>query len=226
MPPITRAEARRAYLRWTRAAGPFWAYAGLTPLCGDALPASADRPDAPALIGTARRVLEAQVVPLLPESSVRLALVLDLPIALSLASSAPLLDAGFVPVPFVYRWPIEPSNLSAPEAAALLVALAPTARATEQARGVALLLDSQRFEGASPFSPARFDGRYHYPPDVLPPPHALLDWGIAAVVFVSDRVQLRDDLGMIADRYARSGLQRADLWVDLAAAPESGAVGS
>ena len=225
MAPLQSAEAIRAYVRWTRAAGPFWAYAGLTPLCGSAPLDTSRHADVTALVDLSRRVLEAQILPLLPESGQKLALILDLPIRISLACALPLAEAGFIPVPLVYRWPVEPSNVDASEAAALLASLAPSPRGPTDPRGVALLLDSQRYDGTSRFSPGHFDGRYHYPLDVLPPPQALLDWGATAVVTVSDRVQIRDDLATITERYARSGLQRADIWVDLAAVAAHGAEG-
>ena len=99
-------------------------------------------------------MLEAQILPLLPESGQKLALILDLPIRISLACALPLAKAGFVPVPLVYRWPVEPSNVDAGEAAALLASLAPSPRGPTDPRGVALLLDSQRYDGTSRFTPA------------------------------------------------------------------------
>jgi hypothetical protein len=46
----------------------------------------------------------------------------------------------------------------------------------------------------------------------------LLGWGVTGVVTVSDRLELRDDVAAIVDRYVLHGLTRATVWVDTAAA--------
>jgi hypothetical protein len=216
-----RSSPHRAYIRWSKAAGPFWMYLGLTPLLGATDAQLGALSDAPGLMGTASDLLTRQVYPLLPNDGSAVSLVLDLPLRTSLSAAMSLAKAGFLPVPLVHRWPAAPSNLDASEAANLLVQLAPDRGAGCLSRGIALLLDGERYSGSRPFATSRFDGRYHYPLDVLPPPHALLEHGVSSVITVCDRVDLHADLAAIVDRYSKSGLATAAIWVDTAGAVAS-----
>jgi hypothetical protein len=211
----------RTFLAWERGAGPFWPYVVLSPC---AAPLQAGTRLGP--LRAARRLLDEELFPLLGQSLRRRAILLDLPLNLSLATAPSWRMAGWVVVPLVPRWPADSVVLPVQTVLAQLTGLAPrlSGPLPSDPRGVVFLLDGERAGPGRPLRPVRrLDNRYAYAVDLFPPAEALVAWGIASVHVVTSNVVLAADLAAVKEDYRRAGLPADHTWLS---APARGAVAS
>ena len=189
----------RAYLRWQRAAGPYWPYVCLTPLLEASLP-RASRSFTP----RARRAPLEQLERLDLEGSV---LLLDLPPLAGIGLARWIAARGLFPVPIVQRWPARPAVLPCRTLAAALLGLAPLVRRPADGRGLALLLDGERAGRPDrPIAARAFDNRYALRLDRFPPAELLAERGLRRAFWLGPEARPAADLRAYAEALAAAGL--------------------
>lgn len=195
----------RALIRWQRAAGPYWLYVCPAPFLGDVASRATKLPRSvrPIWLDALLTIIQADE---------RVAVFVDEPIRLSLAST-PLLNAsGLIVVPVIQRWCMTPSVLPSRRLVDLLVASSVVAAPVNDPLGIVFLLDGER-NGAPPSRGSRqrrlvhraFDNRYTYSLDRFPSAAALMQRGITAVRWVTGSF-LADDLTRYAQELRSGGL--------------------
>ena len=204
------AECYRAYLAWSRAAGPFWQYVSALPFT-----VPLERRPRPPALDAGREAVAHNLRPVLDALSDRVLLLADLPLRLGLGLVPALREARYLVVPQVFRWHGERPLLPTADAQAPLLWLAPRLARVypATARGVAFILDGDRVGNPESVGPRRLDNRYGYPSDVLPPAGALGEWSIREVVFATAANRLRDDVGDYAARLESAGVPVTRLWL-------------
>ncbi|HEX2170820.1 MAG TPA: hypothetical protein VHL09_00035 [Dehalococcoidia bacterium] len=193
----------RAFFAWRRAGGPYGRLVFAAPffgrLEGDPRPRSAR--------GAAARLARLLPAALSPDEAV----IVDLDPRLTLAAVPALRRLTDYVIPLIGRWPAEPAVLPVGPVLALLVDHAPGPRERRPAGGSPVfLLDGGRagpVGGVSARQLARrFDNRYAYQIDYLPPADGLVEAGINRVVWICESGQAASDVAEYATRLARAGL--------------------
>lgn len=203
-------ELARALVRWQHAAGPYWPYVCAAPFVGDVGIATLD-----AAARTQARRARSHIPRTVWQSLVAhepTAIFVDLPPAWTLPSTPLLNELGFYVVPIIQRWTASPATLRCELLVAHLVELGQEVARPRHARGVVFLLDGERAgltKRPSPRLQSRrvFDNRYQYPICRFPPPHVLLDAGIATLQWIAS-ANVADDLRPLLGRYAEAGLSQ------------------
>ena len=179
--PVERGPALRALIRWQHFAGPFWPYVSATPF----LSATS------ALNGS---ILEPRESGLFPRAGE--ALFLDLPPMDILGLvPAPHRDA-FLVVPIIQRWCADPAVIPSAGLVGALLAVARRLRRPREPRSALFLLDGDR-RGPKRPKLDRFDNRYFYNLNALPPAEVLQRQGITEARLVSRGAPAQDLWGYI-----------------------------
>lgn len=217
------ALAWRALIAWRRAAGPFGRFvfaspflgadfglgtggtgAGRTELAGTG--ARSARPPA-----TNNRAVQ-RLKPALGDGlTEKQAYLIDLDPNQTLGALPYLRSLSGRIIPLIARWDIEPAVVPSRRVCGLLRRLAPGPIARRTATGPPIfLLDGARAGGVSEPAQrtlaARFDNRYRYQIDYLPPAPFLLEAGIDRIVWVSATGGAAPDLLEYETRLIRAGL--------------------
>jgi hypothetical protein len=218
--PPTSPTLARALACWQHAAGPYWPYVAATPFVGDVsedwvrrvVHAELARRGADAARTRRRGDGETRVVGggrvlhsiLALAGDDRAAIFVDLPPKRALPATAELNRLGFIVVPVVQRWVVSSAVLDCRTLVARLVIDGERSRHPARERGVVFVLDGDRAGppgyAPGPRVPRRFDNRYAYPPDRLPPPTFLRAHGIVAARWLGPA----RDLQTYRDNLARS----------------------
>ena len=197
----------RAFLAWRRAGGTFGRIVFAAPFFGRY------RADpAPGRSASAQRLLRRLLPgPLAAEDAV----FLDLDPALSLAALAYLRTLSDRIIPLIARWPAEPAILPVTPLLTQLVQQAPGPQARLAARhdspgAPIFLLDGARAGPTGGVSPRtlshRFDNRYEYQQDYLPPAELLIEEGCRRAIWISPAGAAAPDLIEYEKRLLRAGL--------------------
>ena len=200
---MTPGPELRAFLAWRRAGGPFGRLVFAAPFFGRLT----QRPGE----GRARAALAAfrHLLPDPPEDED--AVLVDLEPTLSLAAVPYLRSLSGRIVPLIARWPAEPAVLPVAPVLGLLVRYAPGPRERRSSAGPPIfLLDGARAGPAQGVSSRllerRFDNRYQYQLDYLPPGAGLVEAGCRRVVWLSPDGAPAPDLIGYEGRLIRAGL--------------------
>jgi hypothetical protein len=179
-PPLAR-----AFLRWQRAAGPFWPFVCAAPFLSDLQPRPVRR--RASSVGAA---LLDHLPPL--DQDDRFAALLDLPIEPTLAVADQLNAAGLIVVPVVQRWSAQPAVLDCRLLLGLLLDQAGRQCHLDSPRGILFLLDGERSVAPSHLLPGRsvspraFDNRYTYRSCRFPNAATLIEAGYNDVLWLSN----------------------------------------
>jgi hypothetical protein len=209
----TSGALRAAYLGWRAAAGPLADFVSVAPF----LAAWATPPRAahhPAARRLAERVLARARAERRP-----VAVFLDAPPRLGLATAAGLAEAGWFIAPLYGRWPVAPAVLPV-EPLARWLAAPPVVdhrddrddHRDQPGEGVenrvyCLLLDAQRARRTSRHAlRRRFDNRFEYGAYQLPPPAYWRRLGVERVIAAGPAAAMPADLEPYAEQLAAAGL--------------------
>ena len=197
----------RAFMAWRRAGGSFGRIVFAAPFFGSYVEAPVpDRSQSAHWL--LRRLLPD---PLAAEDVV----FLDLDPALSLAALAYLRTLSGRIIPLIARWPAEPAVLPVRPLLTQLVQQAPGPQARLVSQGAApgspiFLLDGARAGPSCGVSARtlsrRFDNRYAYQQDYLPPAEALIEEGCRRAIWISPAGTAAPDLLEYEKRLIRAGL--------------------
>ncbi len=205
---MSRAELR-AYLAWTRAAGPFWQYVAAMPFL-----VHPSRHRAPLPLDAARTAIERSILPFFDSARGRVALLLDLPPDLGLATTLAFHEERWLVVPVMSRWPTERPALPVDSLLAQLIWLSAELRPPAEPRGIVFLLDAERQTLPHPDAVEhKFDNRYVYSTDDLPSARMLLEWGVEAVGVAAHYHHAPEDVEYITGELSRAGLAVTRVWV-------------
>ncbi len=199
----------RAYAAWAQAAGPFWQYTAATPFY-----VQVPRECAPIPLEEGRWIVEHSIAPFFASVAGRTALLLDLPMHLSLATTPAFHEAGWLVVPVVARWPGSRPLLSVGNVLAHLVWLSTRLYPPGDPRGVVFALDADR-QGMPNYAVAerQFDNRYWYKADDVPSAKLLREWGVEVVGVAAHYHSLPGDVKHITEGFSRSGMAVSRIWI-------------